>query len=260
VRRIELDSGWRTALLAFAAIMTLPLSAAGAAEPPTESTVLVRTFPASADDPPRQIPFTGAPSKDGHFSTGPASSLEVLFPDGGRLCLGPQSSLSLDSSGLTGGGQGTVRVLFASGFFRIVPGVPPHPTYAISTPQGEVDPGQADLYCAVSNDAGGIACFARTGTAKIRYKGAPFSVIPQGNFWSGGLLRTAAAGSTVPLIDPISRADFDAKMHWLDDLNDCGLSTGGLGNPGAQNSGQQSFGLHDTVPPDPSHYASPTQP
>jgi hypothetical protein len=258
MKGIGSDMGWHAALLA--ALLALPLSAARAAELPTGERVLVREFPASAGTFPREITITGAPSKDGRLSTGPASSLEILFPDGARLCLGPQSSLSLDSSASTGEGPGSLHVLFTSGFFRIVPGVPPHPTYAISTPQGEVDPGQADLYCAVSNDAGGIACFARTGTAKIRYKGAPFSVIPQGNFWSGGLLRTAAAGSTVPLIDPISRADFDAKMHRLDDLNDCGLSTGGLGNPGSQNSGQQSFGLHDTVPPDPSHYASPTQP
>ena len=260
MRGIELYSGWRTALLAFAATMALPLSAAGAGEPPTGSTVLVRSFPPSAGDPPREIPLTGAPSKDGHLSTGPASSLEVLFPDGARLCLGPQSNLSLDSSGLTGGVQGTVHVLFTSGFFRIIPGVPPHPTYAISTPQGEVDPGQADLYCAVTNGAGGIACFARTGAAKIRYQGGASSVIPQGDFWSGDLPRTAAAGSTVPLFDPISQADFDAKRHQLDHLNDCDLNAGRQTDPGSQTFGEQSFGLRGTVPPDPSSYASPTQP
>jgi hypothetical protein len=252
------DLGWRSATLA--ALLALPFPAAWGAGLPTGETVLVREFPVTAGALPREIVITGAPSNDGHLSTGPASSLEILFPDGARLCLGPQSSLSLDSSTSAGEGPGSVHVLFTSGFFRIVPGVPPHPTYGISTPQGEVDPGQADLYCAASAKAGGIACFARTGAAKISYKGAPPSVIPQGEFWSGGLPRTAAAGSTVPLLDSISRADFDAKMHRLDDLNDCGLSTGGLANPGLENSGQQSFGLHDTVPPDPSHYASPTQP
>jgi hypothetical protein len=259
VRGIELDTGWRTALLALAGILALPSPIAGAAEPPTGSTVLVRSFPASGDEPPREIQLTGAPSN--RFSTGPASSLEVLFPDGARLCLGPGSSLSLDRPALTGGGPGSVHVLFTGGFFRIIPGVPPHPTYAISIPQGEVDPGEADLYCAVSAKAGDIACFARTGAAKIRYQGAPPLVIPQGEFWSGGLPRTAAAGSSVPIfVDPITRADFDAKMRQLDDLSDCGFSTGRVTDPDLQNSGGQSFELRGTVPPDPSRYTSPTQP
>jgi hypothetical protein len=243
---------WRTTLLAFAALLTVPLAPARANESPDTLTVVVRTFPEAGDASTREMNVTGGSANDGHLSTGPNSSLEILFPDGARLCLAPQSNLSLDSS--ASGGPGAVHVVLSEGFFHLLPGVPPHPSYAISTPYGEVDPGGSDLYCSVSANASGIACLVRRGTATVRNKDSAPSLIRDGDFWSTteGLQRTAAAGASIPVFAPITRSDFDQRMQQLDVLSDCGSGPGP--RPGSITTPQT------IVVPDPAFNVSPTRP
>jgi hypothetical protein len=252
MKLIGWETRWRASLMALAAMAAVSPAAARANESPTTFTVVVRAFPRTGDASTREIAVRGESAKDGQLSTGPNSSLEILFPDGARLCLAPQSNLSLDGS--ASGGLGTVRVILTEGFFHMLPGIPPHPSYAISTPYGEVDPGGSDLYCAVSANASGIACLVRRGTATVRNKdSAAPSLIRDGDFWSKveGLQRTAAAGASVPIVAQITRSDFDARIQQLDGMSDCGTSF---------QTDSVSGSPQTIVGPDPSFNASPTRP